>query len=124
NRGDSIRVEVANPHREPVDGEVSIVTPLEAWGRALVGGHAILEVTPRMQAVRVPAGESVAVTFQVTGRRGGPADSYWAVAKLMSNGRIMLRLCGTATARRTQYDKPWLDSYQARAEQYGKTRTR
>ncbi len=127
NRGDAIVVTVINPNPETVEGEVSIVTPLETWPEALVGGYARLDVSPRTQGVSVPAGESVELTYTVRpagDRRHLAADSYWAVAKLMSNGRISLKRCDNTPERRLLDDAKWLDTYRARAEQYTRRRKR
>ncbi|MCP4643585.1 MAG: hypothetical protein GY851_24265 [bacterium] len=124
NQGKRVEVTVTNPTAETVEGEVSLVTPLETWPGEIVNDYALLEVTPRTQAISLPAGDQTTLTFTVKQAPGAgryvPCDSYWAVAKLMSNGRITLKRCDNTPVRRMLWDKPWLESYRARAEEYRK----
>ena len=138
NTGNAIKIVVTNPHEETVEGEVSIVTPLETWSPDLVGSSALAGISPRTQGVSLAPGESRTLVYRVTrapdpaarwahveaGRGDDFPDSYWAVAKLMSNGRITLKRCDHTPPRRVQYDRPWLESYRVRAEQYGRTKKR
>jgi len=119
NRGDRIVVTVSNPANETVDGEVSMVSPLETWPDSVAGPLSLLEISPRTQGVSVPANGSLTLVFKVSRSVDPglvPLDSYWAVAKLMSNGRIKLKRCDNTPARRTLSDGKWFDIYRARVK--------
>ena len=123
NLGDTIAVTVRNPTNETVEGEVAIVTPVETWPAQLAGPYSLIEIGPRTQGISLTGGEETTVTFTVERPGGGEQplpDSYWAVAKLMSNGRISLKRCDHTPEGRTLWDRKWLDSYQCRAKQYRK----
>ena len=68
--------------------------------------YALLEVTPRTQGFSLSGGKTKRLVFDV---RRTPlhaflaAPSYWAVAKLMSNGRIQLKRCDSRPPRRQRY---------------------
>lgn len=114
NRGDEIVVTVRNPCSEPVEAEVALATPIEAWSSALVGDYALLDISPRSQGVGLAPKQTARLTFRVKPveeRNFERADSYWAVAKLMSNGRITLRRCDARRKRRTLDDEAWFDRY-------------
>ena len=116
NDGNTITVIVNNPTNETVDGEVSIVTPIETWPESLVGSFAISDISPRTQGVSLAPGQSAELAFSVSLRENRdlvPQDSYWAVAKLMSNGRIQLRRCDLRPEGRRMWAKRWRDRYWA-----------
>jgi len=110
NRQDTIVVTLSNPTSEAIEGEVSIVTPLETWTKELVGPYALLDITPRTHGVSVAGGASVVLEFAVKSAMpqtlAGP-DSYWAVAKLMSNGRITLKRCDNRPPSRKMFARRW-----------------
>lgn len=110
NRGDRIVVSLANPTCETIEGEVAIVTPVETWPAELAGRHALLEIAPRTQGVSLAPGATAALEYVVRPATDSPLvswRSYWAVAKLMSNGRIQLKLCGDKPPRRLMDDAKW-----------------
>lgn len=106
NDGDRIVITVTNPANETVEGEVALVTPLEAWSTQAAADYALLEVTPRTQGFSLGGGKTKRLVFEA---RRTPlhallaAPSYWAVAKLMSNGRIQLKRCDSRPPRRQRY---------------------
>jgi alpha-mannosidase len=119
NRVDAIVVRVSNPTAETVEGEVSMVTPLETWSREVSGDYALMNISPRTQGFSLPGEEEVELVFAVTpevGRDLVRHDSYWAVAKLMSNGRIKLKRCGALPERRVLSDRKWFDAQRAREQ--------
>jgi hypothetical protein len=118
NRGDEIVVTVKNPTRETVAAEVSMVTPLETWSKALVGPHALLDISPRTHGVSLDPGSTAVLRFRVKPEADCgliPLDSYWAVAKLMSNGRIRLRRCDNRPPERRMWSSKWFRQYRAKA---------
>ena len=105
-----IVVRLTNPSREDIDGEVALVAPLEAWPARAAGEYSLVSITPRNQGVTVAAQSTAAVRFKVTGSAlGGSArlHSYWAVAKLMCNGRIALARCEQRPGRRLMSARKW-----------------
>ncbi|MBI5094436.1 MAG: hypothetical protein HZB26_18615 [Candidatus Hydrogenedentes bacterium] len=121
NRQDVIVVTVHNPTSETIEGEVSLVTPLETWSKETVGAYALLNIVPRTQGVSVAGHSSVVLEFKVTGavpRSLAPRDSYWAVAKLMSNGRITLKRCDNRPPSRRMYARKWNQLLRERADQH------
>lgn len=76
-------VSVNNPNADYVEGEMTLITPLESWG-ALVDGSAVGAVTPRSYPFRLEAGEKQEFTFTAEGEP--PA---WAVAKVAWYGNVI-----------------------------------
>jgi len=96
NRGSEIIVTLDNPTEETLDAEVAVVTPVETWPTQLVGPHAMMNVSPRTQGVSLAPGETTTLRYTVKRLMNpdtAPEDSYWAVAKMMCNGRIHLKRC-------------------------------
>jgi hypothetical protein len=119
NREDVIVVTLTNPTAETIEGEVSIVTPLETWSKELVGPYALLDISPRTIGASVARGTSVVLEFKVAAamsRALAPQDSYWAVAKLMSNGRITLKRCDNRPPSRKMFARKWNKLLKERAE--------
>ena len=123
NRGDVIAVKLSNPTRETVEGEVSMVTPLETWSCEEVGAYSLLDISPRTQGISLQAGGTQVLEFRVkstAATRLVEEASYWAVAKLMSNGRITLKRCDRTPARRMMHHNKWFDDFRKRRhEVYG-----
>lgn len=110
NRGDAIVVTLENATPETVEAEVALVSPIETWPRAAVGAYALLEIAPRTQGVSLAPGERVELPFKISRVSGHdlvPDDSYWAVAKLMCNGRLVLKRCDRRPERRLMYARRW-----------------
>lgn len=114
NQGDCIVVHLANWTNETIDAELSLVTPVETWPKALVGALALVDISPRTRGVTLAPGESIALRHEVrtiTPAGGVAAASYWAVAKLMVNGRIQLKRCDARLPSRRLDDAKWLRAY-------------
>ena len=119
NPGDVIVVNVDNPTRETVEAEVSLVTPIETWPAEIIGTHALCEISPRTQGVSLAPGGKIALEYRVqmvAGRGLVPLDSYWAVAKLMSNGRITLKRCDRRPPERRMWSGKWFRMYEERRQ--------
>jgi len=110
NAGSEIVVWLTNRTGEAIDAEVAMAAPLEAWSFKEAGGYSLLSITPRTQGVSVNAGDTATLRFRVLGsglEPSGRPDSYWAVAKLMCNGRITLARCDRRPGRRLMYARKW-----------------
>jgi hypothetical protein len=79
----SFVIELENPNHDFVEGEVQLITPVEAWGR-LSEGLALAEVTPRAFPFRLEAQREQSFTF----RASGDSDAMWAVAKVSWYGNV------------------------------------
>ena len=84
--GNTISVAVINNTDQPLRGELGMVTPIETWGK-MQGRNPFGdgEIGPYLQPVVLEAGSRKVYTFEV---KGDTSLSFWAVAKLMVNGRI------------------------------------
>ncbi|NIA13402.1 MAG: hypothetical protein GWP08_04925 [Nitrospiraceae bacterium] len=123
NRGAAIVVTLHNPTREVIEAEVSMVTPIETWPQALVGELATNEITPRTRGVSVEPGDTVQLRYDVKTLAPSslvPTDSYWAVAKLMSNGRIRLKRCDNRPETRRMWSNKWRVQYREQRNRPGK----
>ena len=80
---DAFVVSLSNPNTDYVEGQVTLITPLESWG-ASVGEFARGSVDPRSCAFRLDPGEEKQFRFAITGDREG----LWAVAKVAWYGRV------------------------------------
>ena len=121
NRGGAILVTLDNPTNETIEAEVSMVTPIETWPSRLVGGLALLDISPRTRGVSLAPGETTVLRYAVTRLADSelaPTDSYWAVAKLMCNGRIRLMRCGSRPGERRLNKHRW---FERRRQQPGKS---
>lgn len=87
--GDTITVTVINDTDELLRGELAMATPVETWGG--LGGKnpfGAAEISPYQRPVSVPAHSRRVYTYTCT---GDVSLSFWAVAKLMVNGRIYFK---------------------------------
>ncbi|HIJ73512.1 MAG TPA: hypothetical protein HPP83_05355 [Candidatus Hydrogenedentes bacterium] len=109
-QGNKIVVTLTNPTTEPIDAEVAIVTPLETWPKELVGEYALAAISPRTRGATVVPGETSTLIYKVSRviHRGFVVgDAYWAVAKLMSNGRIGLARCDNRPDHAPRHAAAW-----------------
>ena len=87
--GDTIKVTVLNDNDQMLRGELGLATPIETWGdfngRSQLG---VACIGPFQQPVVVPAHGRSTYEFPLT---GDTSVSFWAVAKLMVNGRISFK---------------------------------
>ena len=121
NEGNGITVTMHNPTQETIEGEVSLVSPIETWPASVVGPYALLEITPRTCGLSLGPNETARIRFTVKGiadKDSIGAESYWAVAKLMSNGRIQMKRCDRRPPRRTLSDAKWLEALRERTKTY------
>jgi alpha-mannosidase len=80
--GDDVVVEVTNPWDQPLEAEVTLVTPVETWASA--GAHALADISPRNHALALDAGETRTMRFTMTVDYDAPA--FWAWVRLTCNG--------------------------------------
>lgn len=120
NRGECIVVKVTNPTDETVEAEVCLVSPIETWPGTLVGPYALLQIEPRTYGMSLAPHTSEERVFYVhnaDAEKYSLPDSYWAVAKLMSNGRIHLKRCDRRPPRRTLSDRKWWEAFRERIKE-------
>ena len=82
---------VENPGTESLECELAIASPIETWPAAVVGALALAEITPRTVGLSLAPGERHEVSFNVSLTDEPVISAWWAVGKLMANGRIYLR---------------------------------
>jgi len=88
---DAILAAVENPGTESLECELAIASPVETWPAAVVGPLSLAEITPRTIGLSLAPGERREVRFPVSLTDEPVMSAWWAVGKLMANGRIYLR---------------------------------
>jgi hypothetical protein len=86
--GNKITATVSNNTSETLSGELSLATPIETWS---LNGHnpfAFADISPRTQGVVVQPGTQKEFIFEVENLPFDMFPAFYAVAKLMMNGRI------------------------------------
>jgi hypothetical protein len=86
--GNQIITTVSNNTSETLSGELSLATPIETWA---LNGHnpfAFANISPRTQRVVVQPGKQTEFIFAVENLPFDMFPAFYAVAKLMMNGRI------------------------------------
>ena len=98
--GTDVLVRVFNPWLEPLEAEVTLVSPVEMWG-AQADGYAVGNVAPAAHAITIPGRRETVLRFSVDGNMR-PAESFghgptwWGWAKITYNGtREYLPVPGT-----------------------------
>ncbi|MBQ3149777.1 MAG: hypothetical protein IJB86_00870 [Clostridia bacterium] len=86
--GNEISVEVTNPTEENLNGTLAVATPFETWEYGCHNRNAICGISPSCCSVNVEKGKTEKYIFRITKGTGEVTDTFWAVAKLMVNGRI------------------------------------
>jgi alpha-mannosidase len=84
--GDKIRVLLGNPNEDTVEGQVDIITPIEAWSPDEVGKFSLLSVTPRTIPFSIGGETQLELSFDI--HSPDPAPRFWAIAKLSYNGNV------------------------------------
>jgi len=102
--GDAIIASVGNPGTEPLEGEIALASPVETWPRECVGDYSLMEISPRCVGFSIGPGRSCEFRFDVVRGNCPVYVSWWAVGKLMTNGRIYLRKVGERGPRRIWSD--------------------
>jgi hypothetical protein len=86
-----VRVILTNPTDVGIEGEIDLITPLETWPIAEYPDCAVADITRWRHGFQLAPGESSTFTFGVDGLpkdKASPKPAYWAVARLMYNGRV------------------------------------
>ncbi len=86
--GNEIVAEVTNFSGEDLHGAIAIATPFETWEYGLHNRNIISGISPSIYPVNVRNGETERYVFNVRTISNDVSNTYWAVAKLMVNGRI------------------------------------
>ena len=87
NAGDSIIVVLDNPNGDTIEGQVDMITPIEAWAPDEVDRFSILAVTPRSIPFAIPGGQQLNLSFDITASEDA-SQGFWAIAKLSYNGHV------------------------------------
>jgi hypothetical protein len=82
---------IENPGAESLECELAIASPVETWLAAAAGALSLAEITPRTVGLSLAPGERREVVFGVALSDEPVMSAWWAVGKLMANGRIYLR---------------------------------
>ncbi len=83
--GNDIVVHVRNPWREQLDAELSIITPLEMWGKD-ADAFELADVSPRTIGLNIPPLRDHIARFTLRFAGTRPL-MFWAWAKLMHHGK-------------------------------------
>lgn len=86
--GNKIIATVGNNTTETLSGELSLATPIETWS---LNGHnpfAFADISPRTQKVVVKPDTRIDYVFEIENLPFDMFPAFYAVAKLMMNGRI------------------------------------
>ena len=73
--GANIIVTVSNPWYEPLDIEVTIISPVEMWG-SVAGPTALGKITPSRRTMTIPGRSNEKLRFEVGS--GDAAPRFWA----------------------------------------------
>jgi len=79
---------VINNTSERLYGELAIASPIETWNCENLNTNSRMNIYPSKQKFDVEANSSAEYIFETTGSDDNLTDAYWAVVKLMANGRI------------------------------------
>jgi hypothetical protein len=82
---DDILVRVRNPWFEPLDVQLTIISPLETWG-AVAGRYGLANVTPTTRGLVISGRRTEIVRFGMVGSNR-ELPEFWAWAKLACNGK-------------------------------------
>lgn len=85
---DNLVATINNETSENLYGEIAIASPFETWSASGLNSESWGNIYPRTQKYEVRAGENTKVSFKINEMKEDIFHSYWAVVKLMVNGRI------------------------------------
>lgn len=83
-----VEAEVANPTGQDLEGELALASPIETWDLYGFNPFAFAAAGPASFKVQLKAGAKQTFFFPVEQLPFEEEPSFWAVAKLMVNGRI------------------------------------
>ncbi len=86
--GNKLTATVYNGTCDRIYGEIAIATPYETWGVSDFNENSLGNISPRTQKFDVLPGEYKDYVFEAEIDEKELMTSYWAVVKLMANGRI------------------------------------
>jgi alpha-mannosidase len=101
---------VENPGTESLECELAIASPVETWPAAVVGPVSLAEITPRTMGLSLAPGERREVAFDVALTDNPVMSAWWAVGKLMANGRIYMRRVDRRGRRRAWSSGSWREA--------------
>ena len=83
-----VSVELSNPFSQKIDGNVTLIGPVETWGSCTTNPVRMISVEPWMQHFALDAGETKTLRFKVEHLTGKKDNSFWLVAKLSYFGYL------------------------------------
>lgn len=86
--GNKLTATVYNGTCDRIYGEIAIATPYETWCVSDFNENSLGNISPRTQKFDVLPGEYKDYVFEAEIDEKELMTSYWAVVKLMANGRI------------------------------------
>ncbi|MFA6448377.1 MAG: glycoside hydrolase family 38 C-terminal domain-containing protein [bacterium] len=86
--GNVVRVKVGNLNAQKINAVLSMIGPIETWGRDLAGGFGVALVSPRAAGISLDPGEERTYEFRITPEVDGVKPAFWLTAKLACNGRV------------------------------------
>jgi len=104
---------VENPGAESLECELAIASPIETWPAAVVGRLSLAEITPRTVGISLAPKERREIVFDVSSSDEPVTPAWWAVGKLMANGRIYLRRADRRGPDQNQSTRSWRDEVAA-----------
>jgi hypothetical protein len=81
-------VDLNNPFTQSVDGDLTLIGPVETWGNCATNTSGLLQVSPWRKAFHVPAGGSEKLYFDIEPLPGQTDSNFWLVAKLSYFGYL------------------------------------
>ncbi len=85
---DKVMVTVSNHTKERLTGELALASPIETWGEGDLNPFALADIGPRTQKLDLKPGQSKDYIFEIKEENFDMFKAFYAVAKLMVNGRI------------------------------------
>ncbi len=87
-QNDQVVVTLVNPFSQAIDGEVSLVGPVETWGDCKYNPVGLVAAHPWKQAFHLPARETKTLYFDIKPVNGESDSAFWLAAKLSYFGYL------------------------------------
>ena len=89
-----VAVTLVNPFAQDIDGEVSLIGPVETWGNGPYNPVGLIAVNPWKQAFHLPARETKTLYFDIKPVNGENDNAFWLAAKLSYFGYLDYKPAG------------------------------
>ena len=87
-QNNQVAVTLSNPFSQAIDGEVSLIGPVETWGDCKDNPVGLVSVNPWKQAFHLPARETKTLYFDIKPVNGENDSAFWLAAKLSYFGYL------------------------------------